>query len=229
MEYLKYIDFYFLKIKIIILLIFELFLFVKTVMAIIRMKKEYFYIISHILIMLLFYYSYVDFSYMIIVIILYFVSTGLNLRILRKVKFLKEIYIECENLKTFYELNEIYVLADYDFKIRRNLLNKSLYHKYKRKEGKLQEKIITRILLRVLLAMFLIPLIIFLFKTATWETIKDITKYTGSYMLSFASIIGGIAQLGISFIIFLLILYFIFKSILASMYKYPIYQKNKLE
>lgn len=229
MEYLKYIDFYFLKIKIIILLIFELFLFVKTILAIIRMKKEYFYIISHILIMLLFYYSYVDFSYMIIVIILYFVSTGLNLRILRKVKFLNKIYIECENLKTFYELNDIYVLADYDAKIRRNLLEKSLYRKYKRDEGKLHQKIITRILLKVLMAIFLIPLIIFLFKSETWDKIKDITNYTGFYMLSFLSIIGGIVQLGISFMIFLLILYFIFKSILASMYKYPIYKKNKLE
>ena len=192
MEYLKYIDSYFLKIKIIILLIFELFLLVKTTLAIIRMKKEYFYIISHILIMLLFIYSYVDFSIMIITIILYFVSTGLNLRILRKVKFLKEIYIECENLKTLYELNEIYVLADYDAKIRRNLLEKSLYRKYKRKEGKLHEKIIIRILLKVLMAMFLIPFVIFLFRSETWEAIKDITKYTDSYMLTFLYMIAEI-------------------------------------
>lgn len=226
MEYIKYISFYFFKIKILILLLFELFLGSKVLIALYKTKKVNFYVISHILIMVLLYYSYFDFAYMITVITLYLVSTKFNFRIFKKIKFIDDIYSDCEKLKSHYKLNEFYVLADYNVKVRHSISDKSIYRKYKRKEASLQDKIIKRILTRILMVSFLIPIAIFFLKPETWEKIIELMGYTGSYLHGFAAIVGGIAQLGIFFMIFLVILYFLFVYILVSLYKYPIYKKR---
>lgn len=235
-EYFQDIILFFSKFKNLMLnlmlIMFELFLGFRTISAIkgIRIKRGYIYIISHILIMILFYYSLVDLSYMIIIIIAYLVSIGIHLDSIKKIFFLRDIYLECEKLKQFYLENTFYCSVDYDIKLRKQLSKNLLYLIYKDEENRLLLIIFVGIVRKLFIAIALIPFLYYLFQSWLWaDVFRLMLEDVGSYIISFILTINLlIIYLVLHFLLFILFLISLFPYTFKSLYKYPIYKNSKI-
>lgn len=231
-EYFQDIILFISKSKNLMLIMFEIFLGFRTISAIkdIWIKRGYIYIISHILIMILFYYSLIDLSYMIIIIIAYLISIGIHLDTLKNIFFLRDIYLECKKLKQFYLENTFYCSIDYDIKLRQQLSKKLLYLIYKDEENRLLLIIFVRIVRKLFIVIALIPFVIYLFQSWHWaEYFKSILEETGSPIISFIWIINmQILFVMIHFLLFVLFVIILFPYTFKSLYKYPIYKNSKI-
>lgn len=231
-EYFRDVILFFSKFQKLMLIMFEIFLGFRTILAIkvIRIKRGYIYIISHILIMILFYYSLVDLSYMIIIIIAYLVSIGIHLDSIKKIYFLRDIYLECEKLKQFYLENKYYCSVDYDIKLRQQLSKNLLYLIYKDEEDRILFIIIVGIVRTLFIAIALIPFVFYLFQSWLWaDVFRLMLEDVGSYVISFILTVNLlILYLLAHFFLFILFLMSLFPYILKSLYKYPIYKNYKI-
>jgi len=231
-EYFQDIILFFSKFKNLMLIMFEIFLGFRTILAIkgIRIKRGYIYIISHILIMILFYYSLVDLSYMIIIIIAYLVSIGIHLDSIKYIFFLRDICLECKKLKQFYLENTFYCSVDYDIKLRQQLSKNLLYLIYKDEEDRLLLIIFVGIVRKLFITIALIPLVYYLFQSWLWaDVFRLMLEDVGSYIISFILTINLlIIYLVLHFLLFILFLISIFPYTFKSLYKYPIYKNSKI-
>lgn len=231
-EYFQDIILFISKFKNLMLIMFEIFLGFRTISAIkgIRIKRGYIYIISHILIMILFYYSLVDVSYMIIIIIVYLISIGIHLDTIKNLFFLRDIYLECKKLKQFYLENTFYCSVDYDIKLRQQLSKNLLYLIYKDEENRLLIIIFVRIVRKLFIAIALIPFVYYLFQSWLWaDVFRLMLEDVGSYIISFILTINLlIIYLLLHFLLFILFLISLFPYTFKSLYKYPIYKNSKI-
>lgn len=231
-EYFQDIILFISKSKNLMLIMFEIFLGFRTISAIkdIWIKRGYIYIISHILIMILFYYSLIDLSYMIIIIIAYLISIGIHLDALKNIFFLRDIYLECKKLKQFYLENTFYCSVDYDIKLRQQLSKNLLYLIYKDEENRLLLIIFVRIVRKLFIVIALIPFVIYLFQSWHWaEYFKSILEEMGSPIISFIWIINmQILFVMIHLSLFVLFVALLFPYTFKSLYKYPIYKNSKI-
>jgi len=231
-EYFQDIILFILKFQNLILIIFEIFLGFRTISAIkdIWIKRGYIYIISHILIMILFYYSLIDLSYMAIIIIAYLISIGIHLDRIKNIFFLRDIYLECKKLKQFYLENTFYCSVDYDIKLRQQLSKNFIYLNYKEEENRIILLIFVRIVQNIFIAIALTPFVIYPFQTWLWvENFKLLLEKIGSPIITFIWIINiQILFIMIRFSLFVLFIVILFPYTFKSLYKYPIYKNSKI-